>query len=426
MSVNALIDQSHLPEVEALLSLLQQFVARWRSAPTFEQRLLVEAQAVSVFEELLNLSLNLQDVQAGQHPELFEFQETYDVYGHLLRINMAKLRSLAELFLQHFNSQQLQLLELMGKLKRIKQKQASLNLWSDDKAKFVLADHFLNLDWIGTAFTSATAAEVDSTQGLLTLPVRNRVQVAVTKTRVGSGSNGQPGNSDEVVTTNNTNPDFAVNGDPNNWFEYERLDAGPLELVYVLELGKGEIVNHLQITPLNLGGSYGFEVENITFTTSGGGTKRLDELVSGAFDDDFYTVKSLGADTSWNISFLPVVAKAISIKFVQRNPTRLRLLLRIIVRSSVTVGPWPLRKSGLSDLSMSSPEVSTVLSVSTPLVCTRLYPLPTCGLVGLSCSTPVWRLVWTAGRHGRRVPTWMTALAALSFWMVRPARSCGG
>lgn len=325
MSVNALIDQSHLPEVEALLSLLQQFVARWRSAPTFEQRLLVEAQAVSVFEELLNLSLNLQDVQAGQHPELFEFQETYDVYGHLLRINMAKLRSLAELFLQHFNSQQLQLLELMGKLKRIKQKQASLNLWSDDKAKFVLADHFLNLDWIGTAFTSATAAEVDSTQGLLTLPVRNRVQVAVTKTRVGSGSNGQPGNSDEVVTTNNTNPDFAVNGDPNNWFEYERLDAGPLELVYVLELGKGEIVNHLQITPLNLGGSYGFEVENITFTTSGGGTKRLDELVSGAFDDDFYTVKSLGADTSWNISFLPVVAKAISIKFVQRNPYQIEV-----------------------------------------------------------------------------------------------------
>jgi len=326
MALNALVGQTYLLEVASLLSLLEGFVSQWNAAPTLERRLLVEAEVVSTFQRLIDMDFEIDPVVAGSHPELQEFRETYSLYTQLLTMNMAKLRRLGELFLQHFNSQQLILLELLGKLKRIKQKEASLALWSDEKAKFVLADHFLNLDWVDTAFTSLPTADIDSAQGLLTLPVKSLVRVNVRKGRVGSGSNGNPGNSDSAVTTNNINPEFVLNQDPNNWFEYERLDAGPLTLVYTVELGIADIVNHISIQPINVGQTHGFEIEDISFTVSGGGTVSIRDLAGGSISPDFWTVRSLGSDTAWQISFLPIRAQSISFRFVQRFPYKVETL----------------------------------------------------------------------------------------------------
>ena len=315
MSVNSAIDQSYLAEVEALKQLLEQFLVRRRGAPTLEQKALIEAEAVVIFERLIALDIKLQDLQAGDYPEYDDFSEFYTNYLYLANVNTSKLRKLTQLFIRHFNSQQYAITDLLGKLKRVRQKRAALALWNNEDAKFVLSEQFLNLDALDNRFVSTDTCHVDTAQGVLTLPIREQTPLAVSSVRVGSGSNGQAGNSDVAVTTNNLSPEYATNGDPNNWFEYERLDSGPLELSLVMDLTKAEVVNNLTITPLNIGQAYSYVVEDIIFSVSGS-TQSLKDVL-GQVDLDKRTVKSVGNDSEWSLTFLPVQAKTITVKFKQ-------------------------------------------------------------------------------------------------------------
>lgn len=323
MSVNSAINQSYLAEVEALSQLLRRFLQRREGAPTQERKALIEAEAVVLFERLLALDYKLQEIQAGDYPDYENYREFYDMYLHLAAVNTNKLRKLTELFVQHFNSQQYALTDLLGKLKRIRQKRAALALWNNEDAKFVLSEHFLNLDTLDNKFTSDDTCYVDTAQGVLTLPVRSQVPLSIRSIVVGSGSNGQVGNSDEAVTTNNISPEYAVNGDPNNWFEYERLDSGPLSLSLVIELPKAEIVNNLTVTPLNLGQAYSYEIEDIIFS-SDGRTTHVADLV-GDVDEDRLVIKSAGNDSEWSLTFLPVYAKTVTVKFKQSHSYQVRV-----------------------------------------------------------------------------------------------------
>jgi hypothetical protein len=319
MSVNSAIDQSYLAQVDALARLLRGFVGRRQAAPTQSEKVLIEAQAVQLFEQLLELDFKLEQLRAGDYPEYENFQGDYSTFNYLLQVNLAKLRKLADLFIKHFNSQQYALADLLGKLKRIRQKRAALALWNNEDAKFVLADHFLNLDWLDNKHTADANCFVDTSQGVLTLPVRDQQSLPLKSITIGTGSNGQPGNSDEAVTVNNINPDYAINGDPNNWFEYERLDSGPLELSLVVELTKAQVVNNITIVPLNIGQAYTYVVSDILLSTAGKGQVSAKDL-AGPLDKDRMLVRSAGNDTEWGFTFLPALAKTITIKLVQSHP----------------------------------------------------------------------------------------------------------
>lgn len=316
MSINTAIDQSHLAEVEALSELLESYLQRRASSSTKEGQLLVESEAVDLFQRLVDLDHSVNSITPGDFPEFTEFQQEYGMYFHLVKVNAAKLRRLTQLFISHFNSQQFALTELVGRLKRIRQKKAALALWSGEDAKFVLSNHFLNFDTLDSKFTSSDACFVDTTQGVLTLPIRDNVSLPVKTVSIGSGSNGSPGNSDVAVTTNNLDPGLTTNGDSNTWFEYERLDSGPLELTLVIVLSKADIVNNISIAPLNLGLSYTYSVEDISFSNTGRETVGLSDLFNST-DRDQLVVKSAGNDSEWSLTFLPVVAKTITIKLKQ-------------------------------------------------------------------------------------------------------------
>jgi|15BtaG_2_1085339.scaffolds.fasta_scaffold00038_22 hypothetical protein len=319
MSVNSAIDQSYLAQVDALSRLLRDFIGRRRAAPTQSEKVLIEAQAVQLFEQLLDLDFKLEQLRAGDYPEYENFQGDYATFSYLLQVNLAKLRKLADLFVKHFNSQQYALADLLGRLKRIRQKRAALALWNGEDAKFVLADHFLNLDWVDNKHTADANCFVDTAQGVLTLPVRDQQGLPLKSIVIGSGSNGQPGNSDEAVTVNNISPDYAINGDPNNWFEYERLDSGPLELSLVVELTKAQVVNNITIAPLNIGQTYTYVVSDILLSTAGQNQVSAKTL-AGPLDKDRMLVRSAGNDTEWSLTFLPTLAKTITIKLVQAHP----------------------------------------------------------------------------------------------------------
>lgn len=317
MSVNSTINQSYLAEVEALSDFLGEFIAQRNGAPTLEEKALVEARAIVLFENLLELDYKLQNLKPGDYPEYENYQDFYGEYLYVMQVALAKLRRLTKLFVDHFNSQQYALTDLLGKMKRVRQKRAALGLWNNEEARFVLSEHFLNLDNLDTKYISTDSCQVDVAQGVLSLPVRDRSPLEIKSIRIGSGSNGQVGNSDEAVTTNNISPEYAINGNSNNWFEYERLDSGPLDLSLILELTKIDVVNNITLTPLNIGQAYSYSVEDIQFS-SDGQTVGIRDL-AGFLDEDRLTVKSAGNDSEWSLSFLPVQAKTITIKLRQTS-----------------------------------------------------------------------------------------------------------
>ena len=322
MSFSALQPQKYLIEVEILATLLKRYIALRNNARSEEEQLLIEAEAVVFLERLLALDFKLKEVALTEYPNAQEMFAAYGDFETLLTMTLVKLRRLTDLFLQHYNINQAQLTALIGKLKRAKQKKSVLKLWSSNEAKYVLAESFTNFDNLADNFISKTPLGLQTTEGVLTLPVRSQKVLAVKKISIGQGSNGTPGNSDIEVTTNNTDVLNVVKDDPNLWFEYERLDNGPLTLSLNIELSKEEIVNSLSLVPINLGTSLGCRVDDILFTTDSKSTTSVKDLVSPNLEKTSWEVKSL-LEGGWALTFLPTKAKTIVIKLVQDQAYRI-------------------------------------------------------------------------------------------------------
>jgi hypothetical protein len=314
MKIKKFDSQSFLTEVEVLKDLLSTYLSKHKSAQTQEEKSLVESELLVLFERIIDLDFTLNELKLGQYPEYDSFKEFYDNYLYIMKANLMKLRKLTELFLTSFNHQQVVLFELIGKLKRVKQKKAALSLWNREKAKFVLNEEFLNFDNLDNSLSTSTSCYVDSSQGLLTLPIRDRVSVKVKRVKITSGSNGQPGNSDTAIQTNNIKPESILKSN-GEWFEYERLDFGPLKLNLSLELNRPEIINQISIKPLNIGQNYSFRITDILISNDGYETS-IRDLV-GDIGESGYEIKSVGNDTEWILSFLPIKAKTIIVKFFQ-------------------------------------------------------------------------------------------------------------
>ena len=326
MSVSTSIQRLSELRAAGLAALMPEFILRWRTAASVEERLNVEGEVISWFQYLLEEDPQTPLVAKGDSPLREEIGRPYDRYYDLLRMSRAELQKLADLYISYYNSEQLKLLELQGKLRRVQQKRSALSLWDND-FKYVLSDRFLNQDWLTLSYVSGTPCNIDTAQGLLTLPIESEEQVSIKSVTIGSGSNGVPGNSDGTVDLTITNPNNVKDDDSATWFEYERLDAGPAKLVLNLDLGTGQIVNSMRIHPVNLGASYNFEIEDILFTVSGGGTQSIKALVAPETPDSFWTVQSTGTDAVWAATFLPVQVQSISVKFIQRNSYSLETLL---------------------------------------------------------------------------------------------------
>lgn len=316
MSFSNLQPQRYIIEIEILTLLLRQYISKRNNATTKEDKLLLESEAIVLLEKMIDLDFQLQDVKPMS---LLNAEEVYQNAGDqelLATMALTKLRKLTDLFLQHYNSNQAQLLSICGKLKRARQKKSALKLWNSSDAKYVLAESFSNLDMIANNKISKPSCTLNTNEGILTLPIKIQKNLNVKKVSVSSGSNGVPGNSDIEVTTNNTDVQNVVKNDPNLWFEYERLDSGPLTCNLNIELGSAEIVNALYLVPINLGTSLACRVDDILFSSDGVNTQSVKGLVSANLEKTAWELNTLTTN-GWSITFLPIKAKNITLKLVQ-------------------------------------------------------------------------------------------------------------
>tara|TARA_B100000131_G_scaffold315009_1_gene352751 strand:- start:12201 stop:15371 length:3171 start_codon:yes stop_codon:yes gene_type:complete len=318
MSINTIADRKHEAEISALLTILNKFISRWKAANTIEDKIIIESQAVKYFEKLLNNELGLPEVSALSHPNSDQFGEARTSAKYKTDMCVTRLTKLSEMYIRNFNTKVKILMELTGSLKRVRQKKAALDLWDREKAKWVIAEKFLNLDNINSTYSGATILNADVSQGILTLPVETTTQVRPRNIRITSG-NGYIGNSDTDVTTNNIKPEYMFDGNPETWFEYERLDSGPAEMSLTLDFSSAEIVNMLTIRAVNLGAGLNYQIDDIIFATSGSKTVSIKELVGNTIKPDDFVIKTIGNDIFWQMSFLPVTCTNVTIKFKQEN-----------------------------------------------------------------------------------------------------------
>jgi hypothetical protein len=320
MSVNSCLHRDFVPEIEGLQAIFARYLSAWRFAGTFEDRLIAEVDIIHLFKEVINYSYKLEEVTEFNHLDVVDLNSIQEANVNAIRLNTAKLRSIAELYIEYFNSQQDALSELIGLLRRGRQTLSTLRLWDRTNTKWVVSEAFLNLDQLDSNYTSLPLCNINTSGGYLTLPVSTTSNVNPATNAIGSGSNGFSGNSNYTeVSTNDTLPRFCFDGKADTWFEYEKFDSGPLRLNLVCQLNKADIVNGISIESLNFGEGMDFVVADITYSSVSGKTLSLHDLVSPSMPDDFNVVKTVGNDTFWEIAHMPVRCKSITIKFEQEN-----------------------------------------------------------------------------------------------------------
>jgi hypothetical protein len=320
MSLNAIRDKKYQIQIEAAkkvlalygtgLGTLRQTLLNTRSE---EEKAVVEAEIIDTLEKLFAQTFSLSGIE-GQELSYTDVQAFTNGLAILDTYRSECLNALGRLYVDYYNAHQMAMMDLSGKHKRIRQKKAVLDLWTDTEDKWAIAEKFLNGDVIDSSLISQPMCSVDTNQGYLTLPVSSTRSLGIGSLSISAGSNGQPGNSDQAV-------DFSINditnviADNELWFEYEKLDNGPVDLVLNFQLSKEDIVNNIEIVPADVS-LPPFQVVDISLVSSSSNFSIRDFLPS-SLSQDFFSVRGKSAAPVWSITIPPVPARNIIVRLRQ-------------------------------------------------------------------------------------------------------------
>lgn len=309
MSLNAIRYLDYTAELDAIRGLLFRFNGRLAGASSKEDRLLVESEFLTLLADIQK-PYHRSTLDSGVQPDATEWRREIDNRDYRLRVLLGALQSLDQTAIQYHNVEQTTLLEIMGRFRRLLQKNSQLALWSAEDAKYVITEAFTNLDNIDTGATQNLT--IVPSMGVCLLPITKRVTVPIQTIQIGTGSNGHPGNSNILSNATTGNPNGLLQ---NQVFQYERLDQGPNRLVLTLTLASEQIVNAIHLRPT--AETSGFYLEDMTI--DGPIRADLHNLV-GELPDHYRHIEVVAEDNYWSLFFLPVMARQITLTLVQQTP----------------------------------------------------------------------------------------------------------
>lgn len=306
--LNSVVASELLPDKEALLVLIREQVDAHRAAQTLEARARIEDAVLARLTELLDAEVESVRVSPRDRPTLDHFEIRGDLLRDHTLLFEARLKALSRLYLHHLGSQVASMRELAAATLRVKQKQAVLNLWDRSQDRYVLLERFRNLDHLDSSRVEGGQAYVDTTQGVMTLPVRVQRDLSIHKLRVGGDSNGIPGIPGRL--------EYLVDGNPDTHFHYQRDDEGPLRLSIQVDLGSEQFLNALSLEATPLGEATSFLVEDVRFHV-GSGTVSVSRL---APEESARMVRV--SEGPYRLSFLPVRCRHLTLTLLQPSGYR--------------------------------------------------------------------------------------------------------
>ena len=309
MSTNqtrSLAARASVRKLEALLPSLNKLRGQ---VFNHEELAALEGGFLSWFESKLEGHKEFSELRAGSRPAVEDFRQYQDEWATDYLFASIELKELTERYLQYENARQLEVAALESHLRRSQQKLAAISLWQGKQPRGVFNTMFHTYDGLSPKNLTSVEMSYDFAGGQATLPVLSEKKQSIKAIRILPGSNGFPGNSNVKVSNQDNNPYYAINTDDNDWFEYERLDEGPVKLALALDLAAPTLINRLDLKFVEQLGANSIFIEDIKFLTPGGSVS-IETLV-GEQPESFYSFQSKASFTEWPINFLPVQATTI-------------------------------------------------------------------------------------------------------------------
>lgn len=201
-------------------------------------------------------------------------------------------------------------------LRRLRQKLNTLDLIGVT-FKFLILESFSNYNQIKNNLNERVPLNVDLYGKIATLPIEKTEGVSVYDIYIGAESNGVSGNPNDNTFGN---PNNLINGLNNSYYEYFKLDDGPLILNLTFEFVEENILNEIRIIPQNKISNSDFEISNIKFISSSGKELQIKEVCD--LNEQTLKVRVNEKESQNVFKFLPVKATKVSVSFKQSIPGR--------------------------------------------------------------------------------------------------------
>lgn len=264
-----------------------------------------------------------------------------------LNIIFSEFENIESVILNHFNFMVTDSNKILTGLKQVYTKLGDYILFSKDPTgdSLFFSDSFNNQSRIdfNSALLNSTQCNVDQDQGIITLPLDNKIIINVTEQPViNSNSNGTPGNSLEDSTGLSADITRINDSNPDTWFEYEKLldidDGIPLTLDITINLSSAQIVNYIRINPNNFGTKNQVVIDTIETSLDGKSYLSIkdDVPLNGFISEDEDNVFILAPSSSkfagqGIYSFNPRKVKYVHLIFKQFTPYALDNKLRYAI-----------------------------------------------------------------------------------------------
>ena len=246
MALNHLFKEKNSINLAIIVGLLGEFSSSMSSSLTEKERISKE----SIFIERLKRSqvsilpksrVSFSSKLNNSSYSSYKVDLKFDVLANHIIVN-----TIIKDYLEAVNSIVLLSETIENKIKKIEQKRIVLDGWDKTEDKFYVLEKFLMLNKINFSNSEMKNLKIDSSEGQVTLPIISESVVSIKEISIKNG-NGSAGNSDEAVTLNNMNLKNVLDGNPDTWFEYEKLDTGPVSLRLRITLEQPTIINKIKI-----------------------------------------------------------------------------------------------------------------------------------------------------------------------------------
>ena len=198
-------------------------------------------------------------VGSGTYPSVIEYNRIFSQAKLDIDLLFQHTSSLTENSVENYNDLRGLLLEIEAKMAHVGSLLADYRMYTFQSGPgiYFLGDSFNDKSKLDSTSSSLDEelCSVDPLFGILTLPITKK-EIARSKTvRINTDSNGVVGNNNQIGTPLNNQFITLVDGDPNTWFEYERvgdpIDSLILSLTIVLE--QESVINNINLSTINFG-----------------------------------------------------------------------------------------------------------------------------------------------------------------------------
>lgn len=304
MSFNQLIKNKNRLQLRFLEETIGENKDIFFNAYTLTDRLLIEQEVKNIENKESFLKSKITEAKKLREVDIDQLNCIESYMQHLHKKNLSYEDELLKSFKEKINHIESKKIESKAKISELLQKMNHLSGFSEGY-KFVVKENFENLYNINKSLIEKKKLNADPEAKVCTLPIKRKTIRKVQNLIISNDSNGVPGN---YLSGGNKMIYSIVDDNPNTYFEFFKLNEGPVKLVLNARFSKKDVTNHIEIKRSFTSGASTFVIKDVIFNDLG--NKTLKSLV-GEKSKEFQASASSNGTVS--IYHLPVECSSISV-----------------------------------------------------------------------------------------------------------------